>query len=140
MPQRRQYRIVMDTNVLVAAAWAPSSASRQIVDAVLAGQIVAVVSAPILREYALILARAVRGSDSRDRIQRLLDQATVVAPQLTQRVVRDDPDDDKFVAAAVDGGAEAIVTNDHHLLALNPYQGIQILRPRAFEQGRSGSA
>jgi len=49
-------------------------------------------------------------------------------------VVRDcrDPDDNKFLALALDGHAECIVTGDPHLLELHPWRGIPILTPRAF--------
>ena len=52
----------------------------------------------------------------------------------------EDPDDDKFLAAAVAGQAAAIVSNDEHLLAVHSYQGIDILRPRAFWDQLGGTA
>ena len=41
-----------------------------------------------------------------------------------------DPDDDKYLHAAV--SASVVVSGDQHLLALNDYNGIPIMRPRAF--------
>lgn len=49
----------------------------------------------------------------------------------TTTVVSDspDPDDNYLLALAIDSQAEYLVTGDkNHLLALNPYQGIQIVR------------
>ena len=46
--------------------------------------------------------------------------------------VPDDPEDDKLIAAALGGNAGVIITNDHHLLDLDPYGQIRILRPADF--------
>jgi predicted nucleic acid-binding protein len=43
-----------------------------------------------------------------------------------------DPDDDHVLAAALAARAEAIVTGDADLLALDTYEGIRILIVRAF--------
>jgi hypothetical protein len=43
-----------------------------------------------------------------------------------------DPKDDKFLSLAVSGLATHIVTGDADLLALHPFQGIQILTPGAL--------
>jgi uncharacterized protein len=51
--------------------------------------------------------------------------------EVTVRVSRD-PDDDKFLAAAVDAGARFLVTGDRDLLDLKRYQNIRILRPGRF--------
>ncbi len=47
------------------------------------------------------------------------------------RVCRD-PDDDKFLETAINGEASCIVTGDADLLALDPFDGLRILTPRAF--------
>jgi len=43
-----------------------------------------------------------------------------------------DPKDDHFVACAVEGKADYIVTTDKDLLVLGEYQGIKIIRPDKF--------
>jgi predicted nucleic acid-binding protein len=47
-------------------------------------------------------------------------------------VVKDDPDDDKFVECAVGLKAEVIVTGDKALKAMSEYMGIKILTPQQF--------
>src|SRR3954465_1770042 len=110
-------RVVLDTNVLVAAAYNPASASRRVVEACLNGALTPVLSPALRREYDLILARAARGWPYLERIRRLLRSAAVGEPAQAPRVVPDDPDDDKLVAAARAGRA-VLVSSDAHLLAL----------------------
>ena len=43
-----------------------------------------------------------------------------------------DPDDDKFIACALVSGSKLIVSGDKHLLDVNGYQGVEVLKPRAF--------
>jgi len=43
-----------------------------------------------------------------------------------------DPDDDKYLAAALEGRATLVVTGDPDLLALGEYEGIRIVSPRLF--------
>ena len=92
----------------------------------------AVASAAIKREYELILARAVRVQGYQDRLASLLERLELVVPEETPRLVPDDPEDDKFLAAAVTGRAKWIVTNDRHLLALDPYNAIRIVPSGVF--------
>jgi putative PIN family toxin of toxin-antitoxin system len=121
-------RVVLDTNVLVAAVYNPASASRRIVEACLDGGLTPVVSPALRREYEFILARAARGRPYLERVHRLVAGAEVVEPAETPRVVADDPDDDKLVAAAPAAGA-LLVTNDAHLLAIAGHEGLQVARP-----------
>jgi putative PIN family toxin of toxin-antitoxin system len=125
-------RIVLDTDALVAAAYAEQSASRHILEACLRGEVQAVISPALQREYQYIVSRAVRRRDFSDLFQRFLEKAEVVEPVETPRVVPEDPNDDKLVAAALAGAADAIVSNDHHLLGLDPCGQLRILRPAEF--------
>jgi predicted nucleic acid-binding protein len=127
-------RVVLDTNVLVAAAYNPRSASRQVVEACLGGGVRPVLSGALRREYEFILARAARGQPYLERVHRLLDGAEVVEPARTPRAVPDDPDDDKLVAAALAAGA-ALVTSDGHLLALAGREGLEVVRPADVRAG-----
>jgi putative PIN family toxin of toxin-antitoxin system len=125
-------RVVLDTNVLVGAAYNPGSASRRIVDACLRGELLPVLSAALRREYEQILVRAVRRSRDRHGVRQLLEQALVVEPADTPRVVPEDPADDKLVALALAAHADAIITSDCHLLTLDPPGPVCILRPESF--------
>jgi len=46
--------------------------------------------------------------------------------------MHEDPDDDKFLAAALGGKAEAIISGDKHLLDVNGYTGIEVIGPSEF--------
>ncbi len=127
-----RHRVILDTNVLVAAAYAPASASRRIVDACVDGGLVAVASSAIKREYELIIGRAVRVEGYQGQLARLLDHLDWVDPPETPRRVPDDPEDDKFLAAAAAGQARWIITNDRHLLALASDGPARIVSPAAF--------
>src|SRR6516165_6445564 len=94
-------RVVLDTNVLVAAAYNPGSASRRVVEACLAGELTPVLSPALRREYEYVLPRAARGRPYLERLRRLLEGAEVVEPAPVPRVVPDEPEDDKLVAAAL---------------------------------------
>jgi predicted nucleic acid-binding protein len=46
--------------------------------------------------------------------------------------VAEDPDDDKYIEAAVGGLAQFVVTGDKHLLSPRSYENIRIVTPRVF--------
>lgn len=125
-------RVVLDTNVLVAAAHARWSASRQILDACGAGVLVMIVSESLLHEYRATVARAVPDREERQHIESIYLAATRVTPTEMPRVVPGDIDDDKLIATALAGQADALITADRHLLALDPFRGIAIIRPALF--------
>jgi uncharacterized protein len=133
-------RLLLDANVLIAAAYNPHSASAGIVKLVERQRLRLIISPAIRREYERLIPKAVRSREKRDWIWRILDLAENVTPEETPAAVTEDSDDDKFLAAAVAGQAAAIVSNDEHLLAMHPYQGIDILRPRAFWDQLDGTA
>jgi predicted nucleic acid-binding protein len=89
-------------------------------------------SPALQRGYQYIVSRAVRGRDFGGLFRSFLEKAEVVEPVETPRVVPEDPNDDKLVAAALAGFADAIVTNDHHLLRLDPYGQLRVVRPAEF--------
>ena len=47
-------------------------------------------------------------------------------------IVKKDPEDNKFIACALEGEADYIVSGDEHLLSLKHFKGIQIVDVRSF--------
>lgn len=58
--------------------------------------------------------------------------AQPVEGNLRIHAVGSDPDDNKYIEAAVEGLAQFIVTGDKHLLSLKAYESIRIVTPRVF--------
>ncbi len=113
------------------AAYNPGSASRKIVSGVEVGTFELFVSPDIVREYERVFPKAIRSNDARARVWQSIRHAESVTPAEVPHVTAD-RSDDKFLAAAFSAAADAIITSDEHLLAVHPYEGIEILRPVVF--------
>ena len=50
----------------------------------------------------------------------------------TLQIVKDDPDDDKFLECAVALDSKIIISGDKHLKAIKKYIDIEIMSPREF--------
>jgi predicted nucleic acid-binding protein len=59
--------------------------------------------------------------------QRTLRRARLVEPGASRHVVPQDRDDSPILRAALAAGVDYLITNDRHLLALHPYEGLQII-------------
>ena len=70
--------------------------------------------------------------DVQQEVETIRYFAEFVDPDEEITAVEDDPDDDKFLEAAVAGNVDYIVSGDRHLLNLDSFQGIEIVEPRAF--------
>ena len=73
---------------------------------------------------------------STERRQRILDLVVVAADRIERPAAVhecSDPKDDKYLALALAGKAEVIVSSDvHHLLSMHPWRGISILSPADY--------
>ncbi len=98
-------------------------------DAIEGGRATLLVSPPVFREYRHILPKAVQSHEREQIIRQWLSRAEPVEAERGPRVVPDDPDDDKFVTLALQGQADAIVSNDEHLLGLGETIDVPVLRP-----------
>ena len=132
-------RVVLDTNVFVSRYLSPHGIPAQILRRWRAEAFEWVVSEPILAEYQEVLGydrlRRAHGL-SIEEIDSIVENvrkfATMVAPDQHVPLIEEDPDDDKFLEAALAGEAELLVSGDHHLLQLKSYRGIRVVTPSAF--------
>ena len=133
-------RAVFDANVLASAFIRPQGPSGQILREFVEKQTFELVlSTPILAEFKRVLfyTRLRKELHSTDKeievgVAAVGILADLADAEIEIRVVKDDPDDDKYLAAALLGRAGFVVSGDHHLLDLREYQGIRILKPRQF--------
>lgn len=94
-----------------------------------------VVTTEILDEYRRVaeeLSNQYPSIDTRRILDLLIVNTFICAPAILLEPVCEDPDDDKFFACALGGGANIIISGDKHLLGVSGLQGIEVLRPRDF--------
>ena len=131
-------KAVLDANVLISSVIAPLSDSRRIFNAWRDGAFLLVTSPGILEEVSRRLAhprianRYSISSEDRIAVLRLLKAESMITPGSRDVSVTRDPTDDKVIAAALETGAEYIVTGDKDLLTLGKYEGVGILTPARF--------
>lgn len=131
----RMRRLVLDTNILVSAALRNGSVPhRSLLKARMEAKLLA--SDETLLEFRSVLLRNKFDRDvARVLCMGLVEEyarlCTLVPIPAPIRVCRD-PRDDKFLEVAVHGRADAIITGDADLLALDPFHGIAILTPSAY--------
>ena len=128
-------RIVFDTNVIVSAILFAGSVPRRAIET-------ASTRGTILFSLALSeeLNRVIRqdrfdryvARSQRDRFLELLVRESEHIEITDSIQICRDPKDGRILELAVNGGARYIVTGDADLLVLNPFRGIEILRPADF--------
>ena len=125
-------RIVLDTNVLIAAFIARGVCHQLLEHCVNHHELVT--SEFILAELREKLVDKFNYTSevTDDVIALLRSRMEVVVPEVLDAPVCRDPDDDNILATAVAGNGQCIITGDKDLLVLNRFQRIDILAPNAF--------
>jgi putative PIN family toxin of toxin-antitoxin system len=131
-------RAVLDTNVFVSGLISPMGKPAAILKALRSRRFTLVSSPPINEEIIEVFDRP-RICDRYGLGDRIFDVSFILwevaelVIDLPGVRVCSDPDDDKFLAAAVGGRADYLVTGDvGDLLHLGEYKGVAIVSPRDF--------
>ena len=129
-------RAVLDTNVLISSVIS-TGVPHEIVIKGVSSEYQIVVSVATLTEFRDTLLKYpekfhMDEEDVQQEVETIRYFAEFVDPDEEITAVKDDPDDDKFLEAAVAGNVDYIVSGDRHLLDLDSFQGIEIVEPRAF--------
>jgi len=124
-------RIVVDTNVFVAAGFNPRSAAARILTAVREGHFHLIWNEPTRRETELIMRQIppLEWERVADLFRPEMEFLDPVDPE--RFVFVPDPEDRKFAALSV-AAQTPLVTNDTHLLSHKNSIGIDVLTPRSF--------
>jgi putative PIN family toxin of toxin-antitoxin system len=131
-------RVVIDTGVMVSALLRRQGITGEIIRALQDRRFTLIYTTPIVIEIIDVLGRDhfrtkyhIQPEDVTTLINLIRLRGELVVPGRAIKVCRD-PKDDKFLEAALAGKAESVVSGDADLLVLNPFEGINILRPSEF--------
>jgi putative PIN family toxin of toxin-antitoxin system len=131
-------RVVIDTNVFISATFLPHSKPAKIINWIRGGEIVWVTSLEILEEITRVLLSPrvkKRHGLTAQQITKVLEgliQGAEITPGTSRANASRDPADNKFLACAVEGQADYLVSGDKDLTDLKTYQDIPIVSPAAF--------
>ena len=130
-------RIVLDTNIFVRALLNRRSVWAQLVN-MFGAEHILILSQPILAEVEAVLVRPelrrkydpTRGWNKTD-ILAIARSAELVVPADIPATCRD-PNDDKFLATALSGRADYLVSEDNDLLVLERFGQTRIVNASTF--------
>lgn len=130
---------VLDTNVLVSGIGWPDSPPGRAVDALVAGEFVAISTPALLGELQRVLdyPKLQRVAAEFEEVVLLLEQVIAVVEPVRRLSVLDDEPDNRLLEAAGAAGAEFLVTGDRGLLELELFEGTRIVTPRQFIEALS---
>jgi putative PIN family toxin of toxin-antitoxin system len=133
-------KVVFDTNIFISAFAIPGSKAEEAYLHCLKGDFALCSSVAILTETAQKLREKFGWQE--DKITRLLKAiskvATVIKTQPHLHLLADDPDN-RILECAIAVKADFIVTGDKHLLSLETFQNISIVKLSNFLEALEGN-
>ena len=132
-------KAVIDTNQFVSSLISKQGPSAQLIDRWREQRFILVTSPEIIAEIQRVLEYPhiskkykLNKSDVQSLLTLIAHEAVVIPKLPAVHVIKDDPDDDKFLACAFVARAEYIVSGDQHLLSLGSYKSISIVTVKEF--------
>lgn len=127
-------RVVLDTNVLVSALLNPGGTPSLVLEGILERRWEALASPEMLAEYYSVLGRDKFGFSTAGVAEFMARLKACVIPVFPAERIRAcaDPDDDKFLSAALAGAATHLVTGNLRHFPKGSFAGVMILSPRQF--------
>ncbi len=131
---QKMLKIVIDTNVFISSFF--GGVPKEIINLWKKGEIVLCLSQEIIEEYLEVLNRlGLKDKKEIANLTRLFAEGynsifTTKTPNLN--VVKDDPDDNKFLECAVALGSKIVISGDKHLKDIKKYIDIEIMSPKEF--------
>lgn len=137
IPTVKKTRVVLDTNVIVAALRSKRGASFKLLSLLGEGRFEIALSVPLLLEYEDVLGRYIpAGLYTQQEIDDFLDYVCHVAHRQSifflWRPFLPDPKDDMVLELAVAAGCEAVITHNQRDFVGTERLGVRIDAPRDF--------
>ena len=125
---------MFDTNVLISGyLW--KGLARRALEKVRSREWALLISNDAIDELIRVLAYdkfGLKPEEIEPIVRDLTEISEFVEVRTQIQIIEDDPTDNIFLALAIDGGADVIVSGDHHLLDLEEFEGIPIIPTRKF--------
>lgn len=132
-------RAVIDTSVMVSVAFAKEGIAKKIRDLIANNEFTMVTSKEILKELYEVLhyPHIIKNFKVSEKyidefIGMIIEHAVATKGLYNIDGITEDPKDDMFIACALEGKADYIISRDPHLRNIKHFQGIQIIDASSF--------
>ncbi len=132
-------KAVLDTSVMVSVAFAKEGLAKELRNLIAEETFTLVTSKEIMAElyrvlhYPRILKQFHPSEEDIDEfIGLILEKALLTPGSYSLHRIKDNPTDDMFLACAMEGKADYIVSRDPHLRNLKQFHGIKIIDVKGF--------
>lgn len=125
-------KVVIDTNSLIDADSDEYNFSNRIIDKVIAGEIEAYANSATLQENKFIAPKKLKDQNFLIKLEYFWSAVKPVESLKGLNVVVEDPEDNKILESAISARADYLITSDKHLLKLEKFEGVKIVRPGEF--------
>ena len=128
--------VVLDTNIIISAAIAKIGVPLEIFDNFIRGNIINYTTKEIIEEVIRVfdkpsIKRFVIDENKKLVLEGYKFNSILIIPLFDEKVIVEDPSDDKFINCALTSKSN-LVSGDSHLLNLKNYKGVKIMSAKEF--------
>lgn len=129
-------KVVVDTNVFISGLL-KSPSCRKIIDLLKEDKFTLVISVQILDELIGVISRpkfhnVITRENAEKLIETIKSQGILIKPAERIDVIKENPEDNRFLEAAIESNVDFIISGDNHLLKLKSFRNIPIISPKEF--------
>ncbi|MFH1408420.1 MAG: putative toxin-antitoxin system toxin component, PIN family [Nanoarchaeota archaeon] len=130
-------KVVLDTNVIVSAAFHHNRIPASILRLVIKRKIINYVTVSMIKELLQVFKRPailqrITEKDLDYVKNAILAISVGITPLEYFHIINEDPDDNKFIDCAIASGAKYIISGDRQLLNIKQFRDIRICSPTEF--------
>jgi len=133
------FKVVIDTNIFVSSLIKKDSVPARLIQLWRENAFLIIISVQILEEIKRVLQYPhiknkykLTDEEITLAVATIEKDAIVLVDVLELDVIKEDPDDNKVLACALEVRADYIISGDKHLLALEQYENIPIVRVQEY--------
>tara|TARA_Y100000310_G_C20430485_1_gene691227 strand:- start:47 stop:487 length:441 start_codon:yes stop_codon:yes gene_type:complete len=134
-------KVVLDTNILISAlGW--KGKPREVFQKCINGELDLVISKEQIKELKRVMdyPKFTFSEEQKETfLSIILEFATLVKISSKLKIIKDDPDDDAILETGLVGDVDYIISGDPHLLKLNEFNNIKIVKVSEFLENVSTS-
>jgi len=127
-------KVVLDTNIFISGIFWEGNFCSQIIDAWRKGKLILISSTPIIEELTKSLRdfKIQMPDEMIESWRNMIIQNSVILEAKNKINIIEHAPDNKFLEIAIEGNADYIISQDNHLLKLEEFKGIKIVKPEEF--------